>query len=194
MKVLIEKIKKEYQKGKSAKEVGESLGISERKVRYLMKKFGIKARSWSEATYCKRNPQGNPFQIPEQIKNSKDLLLFFTVLGLYLGEGSKKGSHQVALGNTDPRILKTFLRFLREVCEVNEQKIFAELNVFDDINIKEAINYWTGNVGITKPQIRYIISRKSKGGTCQPQIETSHFYQSRNITFYGEGKAAGKHR
>ncbi len=29
---------------------------------------------------------------------------------------------------------------------------------------------------------------------CQPQIETSHFYQSRNITFYGEGKAAGKHR
>ncbi|MFH1684519.1 MAG: hypothetical protein ABIA67_06525 [Candidatus Margulisiibacteriota bacterium] len=163
--ILIQSIATEYQKGKSAKEVGESLGLSERKVRYLMQKTGMKARSWSEATYCKRNPKGNPFEIIEQIKKPKDLELFFVSLGLYLGEGTKKGDHVVALGNTNPGILKTFLNFLRIICKVKDRKIYAELNIFDDVNSANAVSYWVDSVGIKKDQILYITSRKSKGGT-----------------------------
>jgi hypothetical protein len=163
--LLIRNIKEEYQKGKSAKEAGERLGISEKKVRYWMRKAGIKARSWSEATYCKRNPKGNPFKIIDQLQNSKDLMLFFVALGLYLGEGTKKGKHNVALGNTDPGILRAFLNFLRTICKVDESRIFAELNIFDDVNTEDARAYWTQAVGISKKQIRHVACRKSKGGT-----------------------------
>lgn len=168
---LINQINALYQKGKSAKEVGELLGINERKVRYWMGKGGVKPRSWSEATYCKRNPKGNPFNIIEQIKKPKDLELFFVSLGLYLGEGTKKGEHKVALGNTNPDILKAFLAFLRKICKVDESKIYAELNIFDDVVLQKALRYWTKTIGISRGQIRYITSRKSKGGTYKNKSE-----------------------
>lgn len=162
---LIKQIKDLYQQGKSAKKVADVLGIKENKVRYWMRKGKIRARSWSEATYCKRNPEGNPFNIIEQIENHKDLELFFVSIGLYLGEGTKKGKHKVALGNTNPDILNTFLIFLKRVCNVNENKITAELNIFDDIPTNKAINYWSKKLGLPKKQIKYVSIRKSKGGT-----------------------------
>lgn len=165
METLIEKIREEYQKGRSAKEIADELGFKEKKVRYWMKKGGIIARSWSEATYCKRNPKGDPFEIIKQLQNPRDLQLFFVALGLYLGEGTKKGKYNVALGNIDPNILRTFLNFLRKICNVDESKIFAELNIFDDVSTEDAVKYWAKEVGISKSQIRYVISRKSKGGT-----------------------------
>lgn len=165
MKSLTEKIIEEYLSGKSAKEVGEALGIKEKKVRYWMEKAGVKARSRSEATYFKRNPKGNPFKIIDQLQNPNDLLLFFVSIGLYLGEGTKRGNSTLALGNTDPNILKTFLKFLRTLCKVDESKIFAEMNIFDDVNANEAIKYWVQNVGLSKNQIRHITIRKCKGGT-----------------------------
>ena len=93
------------------------------------------------------------------------LELFFVSLGLYLGEGTKRGNHQVALGNTNPLILKAFLAFLRTICKVNESKIFAELNIFNDIDKNKAIKYWASNVGININQIHHVVVRESKGGT-----------------------------
>ncbi|MFC1496021.1 hypothetical protein ACFL52_01245 [Candidatus Margulisiibacteriota bacterium] len=165
MNKLINKIKEEYSKGFSAKEVGENLGVSEKMVRYWMNKGEIKARSWSDATYKKRNPDGDPFKIIDNIKSHYQLLLFFIGIGLYLGEGTKQGKHKVALGNTNPDILKTFLYFLRIICGVKENKIRAELNIFDDVNKTKAISYWSKNIGITKKQIRHVFIRKSKGGS-----------------------------
>src|SRR3989339_1922085 len=124
MESLAIKIREEYQKGRSAREIADELGFKENKVRYWMKKGETKPRSWSEATYCKRNPHGNPFKIANQIRNPRKLMLFFVALGLYLGEGTKRGLHKATLGNTDPGILKTFLIFLREICTVDESRIF----------------------------------------------------------------------
>ena len=165
MNPLAKKIKSEYESGRSAKEIADAMGFKEKKVFYWLKKLGTKIRSNSEATYLKWNPDGDPFQVVEQIQNPKDLMLFFVAIGLYLGEGAKKGKHQVALGNTDPLILKTFLRFLRDTCNVREEKIYAELNIFDDVSTKDAIKYWTQNVGIREKQLKYVFLRKSKGGT-----------------------------
>ena len=164
MQFLIKKIKKRYQIGKSAKEIADELGLKENKIRYWMAKGGIKARSLSDATYFKRNPRGNPFKIINKINTPKNLMLFFVTLGLYLGEGTKKGKSAVALANTDPGIHKTFLHFLRTICQVNESKITAELNIFDDVDKQAAIKYWCKNVGISKDQIVFIIVRKSRGG------------------------------
>lgn len=165
MKTLIEKIKKEYQSGKSAKEIADSFGCSQNKIRYWMEKGRIKPRSWSEATYCKRNPKGDPFKIANNVDSPKLLLLFFIGIGLYLGEGTRKGKYNVALGNTNPKILRAFLLFLRNICGVAEDRVFAELNIFDDVDQKEVISFWSQSVGISKKQIKYTIVRKSKGGS-----------------------------
>ncbi|MFA4858238.1 MAG: hypothetical protein WC901_06800 [Candidatus Margulisiibacteriota bacterium] len=162
---LAETIKQKYLLGKSAKEIAAEMGFSEHKICYWLEKTGTKKRSRSEATYLKRNPSGDPFKIVEQITYPKDLMLFFVAIGLYLGEGAKKGRHRVALGNTDPKILKAFLFFIRKICRLREEKIFAELNIFDDIDKDFAVEYWARTVGIAKEQVKYVCVRKSKGGT-----------------------------
>jgi len=82
---------------------------------------------------------------------------------LYIGEGSKT-KDSVALANSDARIIKTFLKFLREFCGVDEAKIIASLNIFDDVDLECAINYWMEVTQIPKSRFGKPIVRKSRGG------------------------------
>lgn len=140
-----------------------------------MKKHNIPRRSQSEATYVKQNPDGDPFKIKE-IKNKEDLKLFYTTIGLYLGEGDRAGKHAVKMGNSDPRILNIFLKFLRKICNVKESKIAAELNIFDDVNVEEAIEFWLKKLNLKRNQLKTVIIRKSnKKGTYKHKSEKGTF-------------------
>lgn len=156
-----QKLEKLYKSGLSAKGIAEKLGYSESGIRYLLEKYKIPRRSISEAIYLIKNPNGDPFCI-KSILNRKEKGLFYISIGLYLGEGDKASKHNLKLGNSDFRILKIFLRFLREICQVREYKIKAELNIFDDVDIKAAINYWIKNLGIKRKQLRTVIIRKAR--------------------------------
>jgi hypothetical protein len=126
-----------------------------------MKKFDIPRRSWSEATYLKRNPDGDPFCI-KKVETPEDLKLFHLGIALYLGEGDKKTKNVVRLGNTDVKILKIFLLFLKDICGAKREKIKAELNIFDDVDLDSAIHFWTRNLKLDKQQIRTLFIRKAK--------------------------------
>ena len=54
------------------KEISDNQKVSYWIVRYWMSKYGIKRRSWSDATYVKRNPNGDPFRF----KKSKPFSCF----------------------------------------------------------------------------------------------------------------------
>lgn len=156
-------LEQEYrQKKKSMQEIAHGLGVSLHAVTYWMLKHGIKRRSMSEATYTKRNPQGDPFKIKKNL-SEKEKQLFFVVMGLYLGEGKKyKNCASLALGNTDPLIIRTFLKFLRGICGVEEKKIRAELNIYDDVNIESAMEYWTSVTGLLVSQFSKAVVRKAR--------------------------------
>jgi len=127
-----------------------------------MGKHDIPRRSRSEAAYVKHNPDGDPFKI-KKLKTKEDFELFTLGVGLYIGEGSKT-KDVVALANSDSRIIKAFLKFLRELCGVGEAKITTELNIFDDIDLEVAINYWMKVTQIPKSRFGKPIVRKSRGG------------------------------
>lgn len=137
-------LKQEYiEKKKSMQEIADGLGVSLHAVRYWMEKHGIKTRNCSEAVYIKWNPNGDPFKI-KTILSEKEKMLFAVTIGLYLGEGKKyRKCASLALGNTDPLIIRTFLKFLREICGVEERKIKAELNIYNDVSLKKAMEYWS---------------------------------------------------
>ena len=153
-----------YNKGLSMKEISMKLDCSNGKIVYWINKYNILTRSRSEATYVKRNPGGDPFTI-KKITTIEDIKLFYLGIALYLGEGEKRGKHIVRLANSDPGILRIFLKFLYEICGVREEKIRAEINMFDDIDKDKSVSYWMNKLNINKSQIRTIIIRKSKGGT-----------------------------
>lgn len=106
------------------------------KVSYWMNKWSIKKRDISEAIYAKNHKNTEPFKI-KKIVSKKDLKLFYLSMGLFLGEGTKKNKYNVKLANSDPKIIKTFIKFLIDICGVKKSKIKIELNIFDDLDINK---------------------------------------------------------
>ena len=160
----IKKIKSLYKKGKSAAEIGKDLGISWRRVIYLMEKYGIKRRSPSEAIYCKHNPNGDPFKIKKQLSLEQERLKALA-LGLYWGEGSKYNPISIRLANSDPVLLKMFIKFLKDICGVNLQKIRLWVTIHDDTSIEKAEQFWSGQLNIPYSQFSktIIIAHRGNG-------------------------------
>ena len=94
----------------SAADIAQRMGCSPNKVNYWLKKHNILKRSIADAIYVKNNPTGDPFAF-QQPKDVHSALLYGLGLGLYWGEGAKRNKHTVKLGNTDPKLIKAFIRF-----------------------------------------------------------------------------------
>lgn len=79
---------------------------------------------------------------------------------LYLCEGTKKrvdsrgwANYSVEFTNIDPRVIKLFLKFLRKVIKVKEDKIKAELFIYPDHKERVLIDYWSNLTKI--PTMRF---------------------------------------
>jgi len=85
---------------------------------------------------------------------------------LYWAEGSTKNRNSLRFGNSNPLMIKTIMKFFREVCNIPDEKIKARIHLYPGINHQEATNYWKKIAKLSKknfhkPQVQ--ISRASKG-------------------------------
>lgn len=161
---VIKKLRELYGNGLSMKEISSKTGLKYGIVVHWMKKYNIPRRSMSEAIYAKKNPNGDPFHIKE-LNNRRDIELFNIGIGLYLGEGKKRDKHNIAFSNSNPAILKLFLIFLKEICGVKESQLKAQLNIFDDVGLEEAIDLWQKATKIPRSNFFSSVVRKSKRGS-----------------------------
>lgn len=104
-----------------------------------------------------------------------DRELLLVGVALYWAEGHKKlfvkngrelTSHAVSLTNSDPELIRIFLRFIREICKVDEAKIRASIRMFDHQNEDHLIRYWRDVTGIQKENFGKVyvgVSRSSQG-------------------------------
>jgi len=81
--------------------------------------------------------------------NKRDLLIIGTAL--YWAEGYKrpvviKGrtrtSHRVSLTNSDPDLICIFLQFLRETCEIPDEKITIWIRYFEHQDLAYLLDFW----------------------------------------------------
>lgn len=132
-------------------EIASRNGCSVNRVRYWMNKYGIERRGISDAIYLKNNPDGDPFTI-KPISSIEDALLMGMGIGLFWGEGNKANKHSVRLGNSDPKLLMEFIRFLTDICGVKKDKLRFSLQIFSDMNPESALNYWAESLDVTQSQ------------------------------------------
>lgn len=151
-----------YRQGKSMKSIGSILGCNEKKVLYWMKKYNMKRRSWSEATYVKLNPDGDPFRI-KTVLSPSEKLLYGLGLGIYWGEGNKSKSGHLAVANTDPEIHKTFIKFLKVICRIKSQKLLYSIVCFNDVDPDQSRNYWARQLKILPEKFGKITQIPSQG-------------------------------
>lgn len=132
-----------YKRGLSVQEIAELLGASHHKVVYWMDQHGLQRRDASEASYRRHNPGGEKFRI-----DSSQRELFIAGVALYLGEGAKTRSWDLSLANSDPRILKLWVRFLEIICSVPPENLKARISCYDDLDYQELLAFWSETLGI----------------------------------------------
>lgn len=124
----------------SMMEIASELSITHATVLYWLKKHKIPRRSWSESAYVKLNPDGDPFTIPSTLTSAQRELLAAGFL-LYWAEGDKTYKHGTKIGNLDSRMLQVFIKFLREVCHADENRLSVYVRVHKRFALSTARRY-----------------------------------------------------
>ena len=108
-----------------------------------------------------------------KLKTRNELLLIG--VALYWAEGYKRLAvrngrqlthHPVALTNSDPKLVAIFLSFLREICLVPDEKIHADIRIYEHMNENELLKFWRQVTGIPQQNFGktyYGISKSSLG-------------------------------
>jgi hypothetical protein len=157
---MIKEIKNLYLDEKhTVKQIADELGISFWKVYGLMQRNNIPRRRSSEANYLHYDKCKARFFIKKNIE-IKDEYLKIAGIMLYWAEGTKLRD-VVDFANSDPRMIKIFLKFLREICGIAESRLRIYLYAFSDQNVEELKEYWSKLTQVplsqfTKPYIRKV--------------------------------------
>ncbi len=160
MKVLdANKIKNLYwEKECTAKTIAEKLGVSLWSLYDFMDRNNIPRRSYSEANYV-ANKHKPAFQIKRNLSIIEQKLKIAGIM-LYWAEGSLKGKGTtVDFANSSPQMVKLFLKFLRNICGVGEQRLRIYLYCHSYCDIEKMKEYWHQITKIplsqfTKPYVR----------------------------------------
>lgn len=111
----------------------------------------------------------------EKINNLSKNDIFLLGLALYWAEGYKRvivrngkerTSHPISLTNADPKLVKVFVRFLRESLNVPLERIKANIRIYQHQNEKHLQSFWHSVTGIPLTNFRktyYGLSRSSQG-------------------------------
>jgi hypothetical protein len=156
---LISSIKSLYKRGLSAREIAEKLNYSLNEVYYFFRKHKIPRRNPTENNRLQFQKKESTFKVKKNLSRS-ELILKTAGIMLYWGEGSKwDGEKIVDFSNSDPRMIKLFLRFLRIICGIDESKLRCYLYCYANQNPKDLIKWWSKVTMIledkfTKPYIR----------------------------------------
>lgn len=167
----------------SSSAIANRLNCSEHKVNYWLAKHEIKKRSISDAIYQMHHPRGDPFLF-QPPRTMREGILYGMGLGLYWGEGSKRGKGGVRLCNTDVRLIRKFIVFLDKVFGIKKNKLKFGLQIFQDLSRNDVLNYWVQELKVKENQFYKVIVSKVRGeGTYKYKSEygvlTIHFNNSR---------------
>lgn len=108
--------------------------------------------------------------------------LFIAGLMLYWGEGDKATKSQVRLANTDPELIKLFVYFLKNVCNIPVGKIGVSILTYPDIDDKMNRQYWSEVSGIAPEKfIKSILiqgrhkTKRLGHGVCSVYVSSTYF-------------------
>jgi hypothetical protein len=92
------------------------------------------------------------------VLNERDI--FLGGLFLYWAEGAKTMNSMTMLTNTNPKMLKFFIRWL-DLLEVPKSRLKVHLHLYSDMNIDREIKFWVKQLKIPKSQFRKPYIKKS---------------------------------
>ena len=145
-----------WNKKYNVKEIAKKLGVSFWTVYNSMNQYKIVRRDRSEANFVVNRYK--PQFMPKDNLTFKEEYLRIAGIMLYWAEGTLRGGI-VDFANSNPEMIRIFLRFLREICGVKEERLRIYLYAYSYQDIKAIKRYWHRVTEIpisqfTKPYVR----------------------------------------
>jgi len=150
-KNLIEKL---YHKEKlSTIEIAKKLKTTTWTVLGFMARNNIPRRTFKEANHICFGKKLLSFSLNERL-SAEDKKLKMAGTFLYWAEGAKANGKNcsVDFANSNPEMIKIFVRFLREICGVDETRLRVFLYCYADQDIENIKDYWYKLTNIPKSQ------------------------------------------
>jgi len=216
-RVIKQKALKLRLKGHSYNEIKFILGIPKSTLATWFSNLVLSEKTWNKILkkgreqsikrIIERNKKQTPLAIERALKirkkaqqeinklTKRDLLILGA--SLYWAEGYKKPItingqiktfHPISFANSDPYLIQLFLRFIREICQVPENKIKIQIMGYKHQNPKYLKDYWKKVTKLKEKnfnQIYFGVSKSSLGkkpfnnlqfGTIQVRINNTNLY------------------
>ncbi len=105
--------------------------------------------------------------------SNRDVLM--VGLGLYWGEGYKKGSQELGFTNSDPSMILFYLKWLKTSFSIDRERLILRVSInYNHINReKVVIKYWSTLLGIPESQFTKTSFIKTKAK--KQKYATEHF-------------------
>jgi transcriptional regulator with XRE-family HTH domain len=97
-----------------------------------------------------------------EIKDISNVELKLLGAMAYWTEGSKTDDSLVKFTNSDPRFIRFALKWLREICNVPEEKLRLHLRLHGDLNREETEEFWSDITGIPPGKFHKTTIKKSE--------------------------------
>jgi len=145
-----------WNKNYKVNEIAEKLNISFWKLYNFMDKNNISRRNRSEAGFL-LNSLKPQFKTKENLTIAEEKLKIAGIM-LYWAEGTLRGN-TVDFANSNPNMIKIFLKFLRQICGISEERLRVYLYAYSHCDLEKIKKYWSKITKIplsqfTKPYIR----------------------------------------
>lgn len=191
MKRLIkEKVIKMRLKGLSYSQIKSKIEISKSTLSVWLEKYPLSTerikelRDWNPRRIenCRntklKNRQKKLENVYKYISNEIGQLskrdLFIAGMFLYWGEGTKASRDMVAFTNTDPGMIKFFIKWM-ENFGIAKEKMKVKLHLYKDMDINEKTRFWSSILNISEKNFR------------KPYIKDSKFSSLTYRNSFGQG-------
>lgn len=102
-------------------------------------------------------------------------------IALYWAEGSKERDTSMSTGirfnNSDPSMIKLFLKWLRDIMKISEEDIKYDIYIHENSKnkIKDVVRFWANITSSPKEKFKYIYLKKNKIKTNRKNMKDKYF-------------------
>lgn len=151
----------------SASDIAKKYHVTVWQVIKKLKKYNIPRRTSSQSNNIKflKKPASYNFKTNLTLEEK---ILYNSAVMLYWGEGAKSQRTRVDLANGDEKMIKLFLKALREVFRIDESRLRGHIYCYGDQDVRKLEIYWSKLLNIPlnkfiKSYVRKDFNPKKKG-------------------------------
>jgi hypothetical protein len=147
------------------------LPLSDKRIRELRDFSEIRIEKYRETRRKKRESRWDGVRVAAEktLGSLSERELLIAGLFLYWGEGTKTTPHLVCVSNTDPVMLRFFIRWLT-LLGVPKKRLRVKIHLYKDMDVQKEQKYWSKILNIPLAQFRKpYVKSSNQSGLSYPQ-------------------------